>query len=326
MEEIYLESSKTGIIYITDLPIYEYIIKNKDFLEFPELFVSKQVDFLNNDYILRYNNSDDKNLIINNNEMIIAYPIDEINCDSIIYPGYILIEKKRLNTKEVTCHSACISKDGRGILFIGRSGSGKTTLMLDMCINKGYSLIANDSTILKLKDDKLYANGGTKFIFLRYESIKRNIPNLLNVFDSREVDANYILSKNIDTWRKKIRVLPNELNIKTNSNEVEIVKAYMVHIDENQKEVYNNIDTSLVSKLYLNELLSENIRGVKTTFMDKTYRPCLYIPSMDTEKHYEFRKQIIDYIINDCALEYISGNINNVANKIDNDFVLVKRK
>ncbi len=326
MEEVYLESSKTGIIYITDLPIYEYLKKNKDFMEFPELVITKQDKFLNNDYVLRYINSDDKRIDVNNNELVIQYPISEVNCDSIIYPGYLLIEKKRLNTKEVTCHSACITKDGKGILFMGRSGSGKTTLMLDMCINKGYSLLGNDSTILKYKDGKLYANGGTKFIFLRYESIKRNLPYLLDAFNNREVDANYVLSDKVDTWRKKVRVLPDELNIQTDSNEVEIIKAYMVHIDENQNEIYNNLDTSLVSKLYLNEILSENIRGVKTTFMDKTYTPCLYIPSMDSKEHYEVRKLIIDEIIHGCNLEYISGNINDVTNKIDSDFKLIKRK
>ena len=325
MEQVYVESAKTGIIYITDLPIYDYLMRNKDFLEFPELSIKKQDEFLHPDYVLRYINSNEREIKYQDHELTIKYPQNEVNCSSIIYPGYILIENKRLLTQEVTCHSACIMKDNKAILFMGRSGSGKTCLTLDMCINKGYSLMANDSTILKCEDDKLYATGGTKFVFLRYESIKRNIPYLLDAFNNRQVDSNYKLSNEVDSWRKKVRVLPEDIGINPASDKVEIVKAYMVHIDENQNKLYNNPDNSLVSKLFLNEILSENVRGVKTTFLDKNYNPCMYIPSMDTKEHFLFRKQIISNLLNNCELEYISGNINDVTEKIEKDFQLIKR-
>lgn len=325
MEQVYVESAKTGIIYVTDLPIYEYLMKNKDFLEFPELIIKKQDIITESDYVLSYINSSDKDAIFQNNKLIIQYPQDEVNCNSIIYPGYMLIENKRLLTKEVTCHSACITKDNKAILFLGRTGSGKTCLTLNMCINNDFNLIANDSSILKYNDGKIYVTGGTKFVFLRYESIKRNLPFLLDVFNNRDTDMNYKLSNNIDTWRKKVRVLPYEIGVTVANSEVEIVKVYMVHIDENQKVLYNNLDNSLVSKLFLNEVLSENIRGVKTTFFDKNYNPSLYIPSMDTKDHYNLRQEIIASLLNDCEMEYISGNINAVSEKIEKDFQLIKR-
>ena len=80
MEQVYVESAKTGIIYITDLPIYDYLMRNKDFLEFPELSIKKQDEFLHPDYVLRYINSNEREIKYQDHELTIKYPQNEVNC------------------------------------------------------------------------------------------------------------------------------------------------------------------------------------------------------------------------------------------------------
>lgn len=318
MEKICVESAGTAIIYESDLPLYEYFESKGKFLEFPGLKISK--DLINNDskYHLIYKNSPIKKLKIDGNNMEIHYPIEKVNESSIIYPGYILLEKARLDNRTVTCHSACIEKEGKGVLLLGKIGSGKTITTLNLCRNYGYNIIANDRSIIKDAGDKLEAIDGTKFIFLRYESIKRNLPELLELFEDKEVDINYRSQNNIvDTWRKKIRVLPEELNINTCNKPIDIVKVIMLHVDENQENLQTDEIASLADRLYLNEILSSTVRGIYTTFRDKENIESLYIPSLDTNKHYDVRKNIINKIINNCDIEYVSGQLSAVSEYID---------
>lgn len=64
-----------------------------------------------------------------------------------------------------------------GDVFLIRPSSGKTTLSLDLCDKYNYSLIGNDRNVIGFNsDEEFVAFDGTKFVFLRYEPIKRNIP------------------------------------------------------------------------------------------------------------------------------------------------------
>lgn len=318
MESIFVESAGTGIIYNSDKPLYDYFMKNGKFLEFPGLKISKDLIENQSEYSLTYQKSLIKSLECSDKQINISFPIERVNELSIIYPGYILIEKARINNSSVSFHSACIEKDGKGILFLGKIGSGKTTTTINLCRNYGYNLISNDVTVVKIDDKKLEALDGTKFLFLRYESLKRNLPDLLPIFDDKEVDVNYRNGKkNIDNWQKKIRILPNEINISCSSQPVEIKKIFMLHIDDSQKKIYESNDNTLNTSLLLNEELSKVIRGINTTFRDNKNIASLYIPSIDTAKHYILRNNIIDCMLNKIGIEYISGNINDVSKCID---------
>lgn len=209
MEQIYVESANTGIIYESDLPLYDYFKDKGYFFEFPGLYISKDLINNNSNYHLIYKNSKNQQLKCEGNNMEIYYPIEKLNELSIIYPGYILLENARLQNRAVTCHSACIEKDGKAILLLGKTGSGKTTTAINLCLNYGYNMVANDRTVLRDTGDVLEVIDGTKFVFLRYESIKRNLPNLLDLFTDKESDVNYCSqNKLIDTWRKKSDFYP----------------------------------------------------------------------------------------------------------------------
>ena len=162
------------------------------------------------------------------------------------------MEKQRAEKSMITIHSACVEKDDSGILLLGRAGSGKTTTAIDLCTKYDYSLIGNDRNIIGLnQNNEVICYDGTKFLFLRYESMKRNMPYYLKYFPSNDTDS----------WLRKVKVLPSDIGISCSNNK-KIDKAYIVHIDNNQKELFRSNGDTPSNRLYLNELCSMYIRGI----------------------------------------------------------------
>lgn len=129
-----------------------------------------------------------------------------------------------------------------GDIFLIRPSSGKTTLSLDLCDKYNYFLIGNDRNVIGFNfDEELVAFDGTKFVFLRYESIKRNVPELLGLFPNEKKDS----------WLRKVKVLPDDLSIRVSSN-VPITKSYIIYVDNSQKKLYCRNGDDLANRLYLN--------------------------------------------------------------------------
>lgn len=129
-----------------------------------------------------------------------------------------------------------------GDIFLIRPSSGKTTLSLDLCDKYNYSLIGNDRNVIGFNsDEELVAFDGTKFVFLRYESIKRNVPELLGLFPNEKKDS----------WLRKVKVLPDDLSIRVSSN-VPITKSYIIYVDNSQKKLYCRNGDDPANRLYLN--------------------------------------------------------------------------
>lgn len=306
MRDIYIETSGAGLVYKSDMDLIHFLKTSQEYLEFPGLKIYEKVpkDF---PYSVKYFDVQDKRILCSDNEIKIYYPSEDLTAASIVFMGYILMEKQRNEHSMVTIHSACVEKDNSAILLLGRSGSGKTTLSLNLCDKYNYSLIGNDRNVIGFNsDEKLIAFDGTRFIFLRYESIKRNMPELLDLFQEE---------KN-DTWLRKIKVLPDNLGIKVSSN-VPITKSYIIHIDNSQKGLYCKNGDSPANRLYLNELFSMYIRGMYTTFSDKNFHAVGYVPSYDTAELYKNRTELINAIFETSDLEYISGNLNDVSEYIE---------
>ncbi len=55
-----------------------------------------------------------------------------------------------------TIHASCVAVDGRAVLIAGPSGSGKSDLTLRM-IDRGWTLVADDRTIVDRIGDRLFA-------------------------------------------------------------------------------------------------------------------------------------------------------------------------
>ena len=306
MKDIYIETSGAGLVYHSDIDLTGFLGSSKDYLEFPGLKIFENVPN-NFPYSVKYFDVPDRSILCSENEIKIYYPSEDLTAASIVFMGYILMERQRNEKSMVTIHSACVEKDNSAILLLGRTGSGKTTLSLNLCDKYNYSLIGNDRNVIGFNsDEELVAFDGTKFVFLRYESIKRNIPELLGLFPNEKKDS----------WLRKVKVLPDDLGIRVSSN-VPITKSYIIHVDNSQKELYCRNGDDPANRLYLNELFSMYIRGMYTTFSDKKFRAVGYVPSYDTVQCYKNRTELINAVFETSDLEYVSGNLNDVSEYIN---------
>jgi hypothetical protein len=84
-------------------------------------------------------------------------------------------------------HASMISKEGKGILFLGKGGSGKTTAALS-CLNAGFNYLGDDHVGLSWKDNSftghslyasalIYANHLKRFPQLQKFEMKNNFNN-----------------------------------------------------------------------------------------------------------------------------------------------------
>ena len=315
--KVYVETPGARLIYESEIDLYSYLKKNESSIDFPGLHVYKDV-VCPCDYYVKYYNDYNKSITCDKQTIEIHYPFSDLTEASIIYMGYILMESQRAKNTMLTCHAACVEKNGNAILFLGRSGSGKTTLTINLGINYGYNLVGNDRVVIGLRNDNVYVFDGTKYILMRYESIKRNLPFLLTYFENQLKSTGY---NSKDSWLLKQSVFPELLNISSSDSiPKKVVKSYIIHIDESQKFLFRQSGDNPTNRLFLNEIFSMYIRGIYTTFSDKNFHAQGYIPSYDTEDYYNKRIALINKIMKDTDLEYISGKLQTVSQYIDESF------
>src|SRR5471032_1651600 len=60
----------------------------------------------------------------------------------------------------VMVHASCVELRGAGVLLLGDSGTGKSDLALRL-IHEGWSLVADDRTVLSLKQGRIVAAAPT---------------------------------------------------------------------------------------------------------------------------------------------------------------------
>jgi len=65
------------------------------------------------------------------------------------------MNRDRLSSENL--HASCVASQGRAVLITGQSGSGKSDLALRL-IDRGFSLVSDDRTILRKEDATLMAS------------------------------------------------------------------------------------------------------------------------------------------------------------------------
>lgn len=238
----------------------------------------------------------------------VGYPWEMMRAgEALLYLSYPLMELQRQKQSDLTAHAACVSIDEEGILLLGKEGSGKTSVAIDLCRRYGARLIANDLCVLGSRSDTVIARGGTRFFYLRRESMERNLPDLLRFFTRTSADP----------WLDKVKVAHGEIGVQCDETEVRIRSAFMLHVDGTKDSTVYMPADSLVTRLYLNENFSRYIRSSCTVMIGGSNLGYLgYIPSLDQKGFFPMRSRLMEGIIGGCALEYVSGPLGEVSEHI----------
>lgn len=234
---------------------------------------------------------------------------DFVKSYTIPYLVHYILESERAKKGKATIHAAAISKNGKGILILGKQGSGKTSITLGLCREYGYSLIGNDSVLAGFKDNSGYLYGGTKIFRARATTVKDYNKDLERFFKSDE--------KN-DEWTRIAIIKPEEIQVAIEKSIVPIHAIYYVHLySPNHKFISREVNL-LFSRIYLYQIFSEYVRGSAIIpLIGKDLRFSDYTPSLDTKDTFEKRIRFINWIINNKNYKYVAGALADICTFID---------
>lgn len=274
--------------------------------------LADHLDFLalrrptNSGYKLFFNDSTENSVSYAGSECRISYPWAMMNGgETLLYAAYPLFEDQRQRKNWLTAYSAAVSIGDSGILLLGKSGAGKTSVAVNLCRRYGAGLIGNDLTILGLQNESLIVKAGTKFLFLRYESVKKSLPDLISIFPKTPTEP----------WLYKIKIKPQDVGVNIRLGHTRIRQVYNVHVDENYSSLYVHSEQNLAAKLFLAENFSRYIRGSCLNILggDK-FEQLGFIPSYDKEEYFLFRSKLVDMVLTET--KYISGPLNLITDYI----------
>ena len=305
MEKFCIEVNGAKVRYISDIPLLNYFLNNKKFMEFYNAMIIEDSSDINHTIIYRDVDNEEP-LIVDNNKMIINYPKEKLTESIILYMGFHYLEKQFGEKGMCSCHSACISKNGEATLLIGEAGSGKTSLAVNLCNDYGYSLVSNDMTLIGSEDDEIYVYGGTKFLNLRYLSVESNMPFLKYLFKQEGKDS----------WTNKVSVMASDIGIEEEYRTLPIKNILFIHVDNRTEFKLSNGD-SWRNNFLLYQNTSSHIRGSAATFIDKRGYPIAYIPPFETKETYDKRIKLLNLINKNPNYYYASGSLNDVINFIN---------
>ena len=90
----------------------------------------------------------------------VIYHGSNIQIDTVVLLGYIM-ERIRQEKGVYSLHSSAVSKNRKGVVFIGDKMAGKTTLSL-YCASNGFAFISDEKTLIDPKNGLIV--GGNKII------------------------------------------------------------------------------------------------------------------------------------------------------------------
>lgn len=303
MNNFTVESLGTKIYINSEVDLFCLFQNMKIFSHLPDMKLSKEPT-INDNYNINYCDNNLRKFCYDGFNASVEYPIDEINNGhSLIYISGPLIEKQRQEKYNLTCHASCLSKDGEAVLLLGPKGSGKTSMALQLLSN-GYSLISNDICVIDYSEkDKIYALGGTKFLNVRKNVAKNEVPSLV---EDMEYNSDFKLSNSyiLD---------PRKIGFSIEKRRTPITTAYILNINNNFEKLTEVSGNELTTKLYLAEDFSRYIRGTSFYFINsKLGNVEGYIPSFDNEELCRERQNFINFLISEFGMSKLNGNSKDV--------------
>ncbi|MBI5071685.1 hypothetical protein HZB93_02195 [Candidatus Falkowbacteria bacterium] len=227
---------------------------------------------------------------------------------TIPYLIHYILESERAKKGKATIHAAAVSKNGKGVLILGKQGSGKTSITLELCRKYGYSLIGSDLVLAGIQGNAGYLYGGTKIFRVRATTIKDYNKDLKSFFGA----------SSIDEWMRIAVIEHDKINVLTEKSPVPIYGIYYVHLyPPNYDFIVRKVD-KLFSRIYLYQILSEYIRGSAIIpLIGRDLRFSDYIPPLDNKSAFEKRVKFINWITNNKNCKYVAGALADICAFID---------
>lgn len=261
---------------------------------------------------LVYSSGDPEYKITGSDSVSFRAPYDRVSGEVLSYACYPLTEAARQRKGRMTSHAASVEIDQKGIVIFGKEGAGKSSLALELCRCAGARLIGNDLSIIGIEANGLPAVfEGTKVVYLRKESVRRNLPDLLPMFPKSA----------LDTWRHKQYISPESLGIESTRGKVQLRIALVVHVDQGQEKIFVKDDSNdFITKLVLNENFSRHIRTTAIPGMDRNGEFMYYMPSFDDSELYNNRQLFMSKLFENGIL-YVSGRVTDIVKFVQSRIV-----
>jgi len=304
-----IELDGTKVLYESNrnlVPDFKQLVRKRIFTEF-------KVDCKKSDaqFIVRYFESDYISIQYFKEHVEIYAPWSETNNgETLFYASLPFVEVQHQQSGYQTVHAAAVSFPAGAVIILGKEGAGKTTTALKLCRTYGAKLIGNDLVVIGIDKNsgRIMVRGGTKFLHLRYESMNRNMSDLLHLF---KFDSSII-----DTWLCKLIVDPKAAGVEVEDKIMPLIATYLVHIDNTQDSLFSSKADSVVTRLYLNENFSRYIRGGSISLLGKDLSYLGFVPSYDSENFFKQRTSFIEKILKEPEMLYMSGRLDDVASSI----------
>lgn len=308
-----------GINIYSDYPRIFDVLRKGSFIPFiPEYRYVKTKAYSDYSIIYIKDNVFSARMLNNNKTLEIKGPLKDIReASTIPFRAHFMLELQRQRNSIFTTQGAGVSKQGKGILLMGKRGAGKSSITLELCRKYNYKLIGNDLVLVGLKKNRGYFFGGAKVFVLRFTAVKYYNSDLQRFFKKESQNE----------WINKARLLPKELGISIEKKYPKIIKAFYVHLlNDKSAPLYirriGNKETSHMGRLYLYEELSMYIRGVCIPIVHGSqFYIGDYLPSLDKSEYHKNRVKFIDWLMDDVGFYFISGSMDAICNFINQELV-----
>ncbi len=223
------------------------------------------------------------------------------------YLVHYILERERMKKNQMTLHAAAVSRNGRGIMILGKQGSGKTSIALELCRNYNCLLVGNDLVFAGLYKRKGYLFGGTKFFRVRETTVKYY-----------NQDIRKFLKKKSDEWTNIAIITPGDIGVRVEKSPVPILGVFYVHLYPPWYPFCVKKVDLRFSRVYLHQICSEYIRGSAIIpLVGKDLKYGDYLPSLDSKIFFKKRTGFIDWVIQNKNYKYIAGSLSDICHFID---------
>lgn len=307
---------KYGINVYSNYPKTFDILRKGSFIPFiPEYQCLKRK--VESDYSIIYieNKISSAKMLNGNKTLEIKGPAREIaKTSAIAYGANYMLEQLRQENSIFMTQGAGVSKKGKAVLLMGKRGAGKTSLTLELCRKYGFKYIGNDIVLVGLKKDRGYFFGGAEALTLRFTTVKYYNTDLQKLFKKAQ-----------NEWTDKITLLPENLGISIERGQPKIIKAFYIHLLNDEKaplfiKRIEDKESLNMGRLFLYEELTRYIRGVCILMLwGSKFLIGDYLSSLDKPQYHKNRVSFIDWLMDKVGFYFISGSMDAICNFINQE-------